>query len=45
MKRLFLAGVAALAAAMTMTAANAAHLPCRHAMPTKALAYVAPVYN
>jgi outer membrane immunogenic protein len=45
MKRVFLAGVAALAAVTTMTAANAADLPRRHAMPTKAPAYVAPVYN
>lgn len=44
MKRVILAGIGALAVAMTMGAANAADLPRRQAMPTKAPAYVA-AYN
>jgi len=43
MKRVFLASAVALAAAATMTAANAADLGRR--MPTKAPAYVEPYYN
>jgi outer membrane immunogenic protein len=42
MKRYVLASLTALAAVMTMTAANAADLPHRHAMPTKAPAYAVP---
>jgi outer membrane immunogenic protein len=45
MKRVFLAGAAALAVLTTMTAANAADLPRRHRMPVKAPAYVEPAYN
>jgi outer membrane immunogenic protein len=44
MKRFVLAGAAALVAVMTMTTANAADMPRRHAMPVKAPAYAAP-YN
>ena len=44
MKRVILAGLGALAVAMTMGAANAADLPRRQAMPVKAPMY-APVYN
>jgi outer membrane immunogenic protein len=44
MKRLVLAGLAALAVATMMASANAADLPRRHAMPAKAPAYEAP-YN
>jgi outer membrane immunogenic protein len=44
MKRSVLAGAAALAIVSTMTAANAADLPRRHAMPVKAPMYAAP-YN
>lgn len=44
MKRLVLAGVSALALVTMMGAANAADLPRRNAMPTKAPAYAAP-YN
>jgi len=44
MKRFVLAGVVALAAVATMTAANAADLGRRAAMPTKAPIYAAP-YN
>ncbi|MBI1202126.1 MAG: porin family protein, partial [Rhodopseudomonas sp.] len=39
MKRLVLAGVGALAMVTLMGAANAADLPRRHAMPTKAPMY------
>ena len=42
MKRFVMAGLFALAAAMTMTAANAADMPRRHAMATKAPLYAAP---
>lgn len=45
MKHVFLAGAVALAAVTAMTAANAADLPRRHAMPTKAPVYVAPGVN
>jgi outer membrane immunogenic protein len=44
MKRVFLAGIAALAIATTMTAANAADIARRQRMPTKAPEYE-PVYN
>jgi outer membrane immunogenic protein len=44
MKRVILAGVAALAMATTMAAAHAADMPRRFAMPTKAPAYTPP-YN
>ena len=44
MKRLIRASLVALAAASTVTVANAADLARRHAMPTKAPAYTAP-YN
>ena len=44
MKRVFLAGITALALATTMTAANAADLAHRQRMPTKAPAYE-PAYN
>jgi outer membrane immunogenic protein len=44
MKRFVLASAVALAAVTTMTAANAADLGRRHAMPTKAPMYAAP-YN
>jgi outer membrane immunogenic protein len=44
MKRLILAGIAGLAALMTVTSANAADIARRQAMPTKAPAYFAP-YN
>ena len=44
MKRLVLAGIGALAIVTTMGAANAADLPRRQAMPTKAPMYSAP-YN
>ena len=44
MKRVFLAGALALAAAVTMSAANAADLAHRR-MPAKAPAYVEPIYN
>ncbi|MCW5688136.1 MAG: autotransporter domain-containing protein, partial [Pseudolabrys sp.] len=44
MKRFVLAA-AALAVVSSMTAANAADLPRREAMPTKAPAYIAPIYN
>lgn len=44
MKRFVLASLVALAAAMTFTAANAADVARRHAMPTKAPMYAAP-YN
>ncbi len=44
MKRFVMAGLAALAAVSTMTAANAADLARRHTMPTKAPLYAAP-YN
>ena len=45
MKRVVLAGMGALAAMSMLGAANAADLGRRHAMPTKAPAYVAPYYN
>lgn len=45
MKRVVLAGLTALAAVITMTVANAADLPRQRAMPAKAPAYVATVYN
>ena len=45
MKRVVLAGMSALAAMSMMSAANSADLARRHAMPTKAPAYVAPYYN
>jgi outer membrane immunogenic protein len=45
MKRVVLAGMGALAMVTMMGAANAADLARRHAMPTKAPAYVAPGYN
>ena len=44
MKRLVLASLGALAVVTMMGAANAADLPRRHAMPTKAPMYEAP-YN
>jgi outer membrane immunogenic protein len=44
MKRLVLAGIGALALVSTLGAANAADLPRREAMPTKAPIY-APIYN
>lgn len=44
MKR-FVFAAAALAVLSSMTAANAADLPRREAMPTKAPAYIAPIYN
>lgn len=44
MKRLMLAGVSALTVVTMMSAANAADLPRRQAMPTKAPVYAAP-YN
>ncbi len=45
MKRVILAGMSALAAMSMLGAANAADMPRRHAMPTKAPVYVAPYYN
>src|ERR1039457_1536246 len=44
MKRLVLAGLAALAVVTTMGSANAADMPRRNAMPAKAPVYEAP-YN
>ena len=45
MKRAVLAGLGALATVMTMTAAQAADMPRPQAMPTKAPAYIAPLYS
>ena len=45
MKRVVLAGMSALAAMSVIGAAQAADLPRRHAMPTKAPVYEAPYYN
>jgi outer membrane immunogenic protein len=45
MKRLVLAGVSTVAIVAMMTAANAADLSRRNALPTKAPAYVEAVYN
>ena len=45
MKRLVLAGVSAIAVVTMMGAANAADMPRRHAMPTKAPMYVSESYN
>lgn len=45
MKRLVLAGLGALAVATIVSAAHAADLPRRHAMPAKVPSYEAPYYN
>jgi hypothetical protein len=45
MKRFVMAGLVALAASTTVSAANAADLGRRPAMPTKAVPYTAPYYT